>query len=307
MTGIWQASPPGRWFAAVTAALRGARVHPSASLLGDRAGLSLARGATVSRGCVLRATPGGRITLAAGAWLARDVEVETATHVSIGAGTTIQRRCSILGSTRVGAGCIFAPGVFVSSGTHPFREIPHLPIREQERRLAADGVEFDRPVWIQDDCWIGTNAVVAPGVTVGKGSVIGANSVVTRDVQPYSILAGAPARPIGTRLAWTPPARVEPGLETEQPYILCAADPLLVALRAPAPGERLRVQLECTRPVSVRANGTDVAITPATKDFTVAPAQGLPFGASLRIEVAPPDLDAVRFASFEVVPSTPGA
>src|SRR5206468_5387442 len=112
--------------------------------------------------------------------------------VEIGARTTVQRGCTIIGSTRIGAECLFAPGVFVSSETHAFREIPHLPIREQERRLAREGVALGRPVWIQDDCWIGIHAVIAPGVTVGKGSIVGANSVVTQDVPPYTIVAGLP-------------------------------------------------------------------------------------------------------------------
>jgi acetyltransferase-like isoleucine patch superfamily enzyme len=128
------------------------------------------------------------------------VEIETEAQVEIGAGTTIQRRCTINGRTKIGQGCIFAPNVFVSSGTHAFREWPNLPIREQERILAAEGRSLDRAVWIQDDCWLGTNVVVSPGVTIGKGSVIGANAVVTQDVPPYSVVAGVPGRVIAKRL-----------------------------------------------------------------------------------------------------------
>lgn len=51
-----------------------------------------------------------------------------------------------------------------------------------------------KPVIIEDDVWIGSNAVINPGVTLGKGSVVGAGSVVTKDVPPYAIVVGIPAR-----------------------------------------------------------------------------------------------------------------
>ena len=83
----------------------------------------------------------------------------------------------------------------------------------------AAGALPDRPVRIDDDCWIGTNAVICPGVRVGKGAVIGANAVVTRDVPAYSVVAGAPARRIGDRLAWAPPADIEFAEPRHLPYV----------------------------------------------------------------------------------------
>ena len=50
---------------------------------------------------------------------------------------------------------------------------------------------------IEHDCWLGVNSVVLKGVRVGHYSIVGANSVVTRDVAPFSIVAGVPARIIG--------------------------------------------------------------------------------------------------------------
>ena len=55
-------------------------------------------------------------------------------------------------------------------------------------------VEFGHPVWIEDDCWIGGNVVVLPGVRIGRGSTVAAGSVVTKSIPPYSIAMGAPAR-----------------------------------------------------------------------------------------------------------------
>ena len=58
---------------------------------------------------------------------------------------------------------------------------------------------YDADVVIEDDVWIGAGSVIVAGVTVGKGSVIGSNSVVTKDIPPYSIAAGIPAKVIKTR------------------------------------------------------------------------------------------------------------
>lgn len=50
-----------------------------------------------------------------------------------------------------------------------------------------------RPVVIEDDAWIGAHAVVMPGITIGRGAVVGAGAVVTRDVEPFAVVAGLPA------------------------------------------------------------------------------------------------------------------
>jgi acetyltransferase-like isoleucine patch superfamily enzyme len=120
----------------------------------------------------------------------------------IGAGTTIQRRSTINGNVTIGIECLLAPNVFISSGTHPFRLVPQMPIREQERLVASGALQFegaDKPVVIEDDCWLGANVVINPGVTVGRGCIVGANSVVTKNVAPYTVVAGVPAKKIGER------------------------------------------------------------------------------------------------------------
>lgn len=51
-------------------------------------------------------------------------------------------------------------------------------------------------VKIEDDCWIGAGAIILNGITIGKGSVVGAGAVVTKDVEPYTIVGGNPAHKI---------------------------------------------------------------------------------------------------------------
>lgn len=62
-----------------------------------------------------------------------------------------------------------------------------------------DFVCLCKPVVIEDHVWIGARAIISPGVRIGEGAVIGAGSVVTRDVEPYTIVAGNPARFIKKR------------------------------------------------------------------------------------------------------------
>jgi hypothetical protein len=134
---------------------------------------------------------------------------------------------------------------------------------------------LDRPIWVQDDCWLGTNVVVCPGVTIGKGSVVGANSVVTHDVMPYSVVAGSPARMIGRRLEWVPPPSLDPAREVDHPYLLDARlrrtergicievnanAPLLAALSIPEENDRLCITWRTTQELAVIAGEREVSL-----------------------------------------------
>ena len=216
-----------RWAQTLLAATRRVRLHPTALLLGPARRITFGINVKVGARSILDTGTSGSLSIDDDVWISSDVEMQTSTRIAIDRGTTIQRRCTINGRSRIGAGCILAPNVFVSSGTHPFKVFPALPIREQERRIAlscdARYESLDRAVWIQADCWLGANVVVCPGVTIGKGSVIGANSVVTRDVPPYSVFAGSPAKSIGVRLNWSPPDTVDAAQEGHEVYVLDGA------------------------------------------------------------------------------------
>jgi acetyltransferase-like isoleucine patch superfamily enzyme len=112
--------------------------------------------------------------------------------ISIGKGVTVNRGCEFFGSMLagnafivIGDHCAIAPRVRILSASHDYHRLT-LPD-------TAASVTIGRNVWI------GAGATILPGVTIGDGAVIAASSVVTRNVDPYTIVAGNPARFIKAR------------------------------------------------------------------------------------------------------------
>ncbi len=106
----------------------------------------------------------------------------------------------------VGAFCSIAPHVVIGGGVHPTDRVATSPIFYSAERNSwgpfpgALRLHEELPkTHIGNDVWIGHSAVVLPGVRVGDGAVIGAGAVVTRDVGPYAIVAGIPARILRSR------------------------------------------------------------------------------------------------------------
>ena len=72
-----------------------------------------------------------------------------------------------------------------------------LDVMTLGRPTTNDGIS-SAEILVEDDVWIGFNSTILKGVTIGRGSIVGANSVITKDVPPYTIVAGNPARVIGS-------------------------------------------------------------------------------------------------------------
>lgn len=87
----------------------------------------------------------------------------------------------------VGSRTLIGPNCSFYSGSHPL---------DPAIRNGINGPEGGAPITIGDDCWFGGNAIVLPGVTIGRGATIGAGSVVTRDIPPFTLAVGNPARVI---------------------------------------------------------------------------------------------------------------
>jgi len=107
--------------------------------------------------------------------------------VKIGDNVRIGLSNVLIGPLTIGNYVILAQNVVISGLNHGFREI-ETPICKQKCTTS--------PIVIEDECWIGANAVITAGVTIGKHSVVAAGSVVTKDIASYSIAAGNPARVI---------------------------------------------------------------------------------------------------------------
>ncbi len=99
----------------------------------------------------------------------------------------INYNCVILDTSpvHIGAGAFIAPGVCLSCAGHSID-----PMQRSE------GISTSKPIRLEENVWIGANAVVCGGVTIGKGSVIGAGSVVVRDIPAGVVAVGTPCRPI---------------------------------------------------------------------------------------------------------------
>lgn len=112
--------------------------------------------------------------------------IEIGDYASINHHTVISGQ----GGLRIGKYVMIGNNVHVLTSLHGFQR-RDIPMRFQ-------AIEYGKVI-IEDDVWIGTNAVVMPGVTIGKGAIVGANAVVTKDVRTYSIVGGVPAKLIKYR------------------------------------------------------------------------------------------------------------
>ncbi|MHA6720018.1 CatB-related O-acetyltransferase [Sphingomonas sp. RS6] len=103
--------------------------------------------------------------------------------------------------TRIGRYCSFAGSALIISANHPMDALSTHPICYLKARGVIDRDRVvAQPTIVEDDVWLGHHAIITPGCKhIGRGAVIGAGAVVTRDVPPYAIVAGNPAKLIRHR------------------------------------------------------------------------------------------------------------
>jgi acetyltransferase-like isoleucine patch superfamily enzyme len=128
-----------------------------------------------------------QIEIAPNAHILSGLWLDARRHLQIGENSVINQRCRLdaRGGLRIGANVSISPEVHIVTADHDIQ--------------SPDFAGRASPVDVGDYVFIGSRAIILPGVTIGKGAVIAAGAVVTNDVSEFSIVAGVPARPIGQR------------------------------------------------------------------------------------------------------------
>lgn len=122
-------------------------------------------------------------------------------HISIGNDVGIGHNANFmasLSSIHIGNHVAIAPNVSIIGGNHRF-DIVGKWITNYNVTDKRKSDDEDIYIYIEDDCWIGTNVTILKGVKIGRGCVIGAGSVVNKSIPPYSIVGGVPAKILKSR------------------------------------------------------------------------------------------------------------
>lgn len=111
--------------------------------------------------------------------------------IEIGDNSGLGLDCMVSGPLSIGDNVMMGPGVMIYTQNHNYYRLD-IPMIQQ-------GDSDKRKITIGNDVWIAARVIILPGVTIGDGAVIGAGSIVTRDVPPYAVVAGNPAKVIKYR------------------------------------------------------------------------------------------------------------
>jgi acetyltransferase-like isoleucine patch superfamily enzyme len=127
--------------------------------------------------------------------------------ITIGDRVSINYDCHIgcVNEVTIGNDVLLASRVYISDHSHGAPDYHDIDVPPSARKVFSKG-----PVIIEDSAWIGEGACILPGVRIGRHAIVGANAVVTRDVPPYTIVGGVPARPLKTLPAGDRPTKPTP-------------------------------------------------------------------------------------------------
>ncbi len=125
-----------------------------------------------------------------------------AKQIEIGRGTRVNGKIIIkgVGCVRIGNFCAIGDGIRIISSNHSMG-FATIQLALQKKLIGRIQTVGKMGVEIGHDVWVGDEVIILPGVCIGNGAVIGAGSVVTKNVSPFTIAAGVPARDIGIRFS----------------------------------------------------------------------------------------------------------
>ena len=112
-------------------------------------------------------------------------------HISLGNNSGIGIRAQIENNVTIGNDVMMGPDCMIFTRNHEFADT--------DKYMCLQGFSQVKDVVIEDDVWIGARVIILPGVKIGKGSILGAGSVITKNVEPYTVVGGNPAKLIKRR------------------------------------------------------------------------------------------------------------
>lgn len=115
----------------------------------------------------------------------------TGRNIEIGDYSGIGANCIVPNNTIIGKYVMMAPEVYIIDNNHISDDI-NIP-------MCFQGKTPNKVTIIEDDCWLGARVMIMPGRIIGHGSILAAGAIITKDVQPYSIVGGNPAKLIKKR------------------------------------------------------------------------------------------------------------
>lgn len=158
-----------------------ARHLPRSASPGGKMGLMLRRLACRR----MFAAMGEHVNIEHGAYLGHGRQLRIGSHSGFGVD------CLCTGDISVGNYVMMGPEVMIFTVNHRADDVTRPMLTQGERPM--------QPVVIEDDVWIGARVIILPGVRVGTGAILAAGAIVTKDVPPYAIMGGNPAKPIKWR------------------------------------------------------------------------------------------------------------
>ena len=160
--------------------------------------VSVGKNAEVGRYCILK----GNIKLADNVKIGENSRLEG--NISVGKYSGLVKSVELLGTIKIGKYCAIARNVTFQGVNHFMHKAGIQMTFYREMVGEKLGTVKKGPIIVGNDVWIGKKVIILSGVKIGDGAVIGAGAVVTKDVEPYSIVGGVPAR----HLKWRFPEHI---------------------------------------------------------------------------------------------------